>query len=244
MSLDPRLCTPSLTAKNSRWICVIPLYHGLAQCYFFNIAAYRRVTTYIMKTYEINKMLEQIQRFKITELHLVPPIVVALTKHAGIKNGTYDLSSTTKTFSCAAPLGAEICVQYENLWPKGVMNVKQGYAMSESTCNTLGWDPTLTSPAGSVGEPMPNCEIRLMDDEVREVPQGERGEIWVRCPNVMKGYLRNVEATRNTITEEGWLKMGDIAYVDEEGRYYIVDRKKVGMVSVKVVQLLTRAGID
>jgi 4-coumarate--CoA ligase len=131
MSLDPKLSTYENAARNSRWICVIPLYHGLAQCYFFTIAARRRVATYIMKSYELNRMLEHVQNFKISELHLVPPIVVAMTKHQGIKSGKCDLSSVTKTFSCAAPLGAEVCVQYEALWPEGVMNVKQGFAMSE-----------------------------------------------------------------------------------------------------------------
>ena len=67
----------------------------------------------------------------------------------------------------------------------------------------------------------------MNDDGTAEVPQGERGEIWIRSPNVMKGYWRNEKATRETMTEDGWLKTGDICYVDEQGFFYIVDRKKV-----------------
>jgi 4-coumarate--CoA ligase len=91
----------------------------------------------------------------------------------------------------------------------------------------LGWDPRLTSTSPSVGELLANCEAKLMDDDgVREVPQGQRGEFWCRAPNVMKGYWKNPEATRETITDDGWLKTGDVAYIDSDGMYHIVERKK------------------
>jgi 4-coumarate--CoA ligase len=131
MSLDPNLRTKELAAKNSRWLCTIPLYHGLAMCYFCTISIARRVPSYIMRQYEINRMLDNIQRFRITELHLVPPIIVAMTKHPALKNGKYDINSVTKTFSCAAPLGPGPTLQYESLWPKGHINVKQGLASTE-----------------------------------------------------------------------------------------------------------------
>lgn len=77
----------------------------------------------------------------------------------------------------------------------------------------------------------PNCEAKIVDDEVglHEVKQGERGELWVRAPNVMKGYWGRPEATRETLTEDGWLRTGDIAYIDKENKLFIVDRKKVRM---------------
>ncbi|KAJ5128074.1 hypothetical protein N7448_008853 [Penicillium atrosanguineum] len=231
MSLDTNLRTKELSAKNSRWLCTIPLYHGLALCYFCTISIARRVPLY-----EINRMLENIQKFRITELHLVPPIIVAMTKHSAVKSGKYDISSVTKTFSCAAPLGPEPTFQYESLWPKGHVNIKQGLASTESCCNTIGWDPTITAVAGSVGEPMPNCEIKLMDDEANEVAPGQSGEIWFRGPNIMKGYWQNKKATDETITPDGWLKTGDVARQDENGWYYVVDRKKE-MIKVKGVQV-------
>ncbi|KAJ6128023.1 hypothetical protein N7471_009240 [Penicillium samsonianum] len=236
MSLDPNLCTKELVAKNSRWLCTIPLYHGLALCYFCTISIARRVPSYIMRQYEINRLLENIQRFHITELHLVPPIIVAMTKHSAVKSGKYNISSITKTFSCAAPLGPEPTFQYESLWPQGHVNVKQGLASTESCCNTIGWDPTLTAVAGSVGEPMPNCEIKLMDDEENEVAPGQSGEIWFRGPNIMKGYWQNKKSTDETITQDGWLRTGDVARQDENGWYYVVDRKKE-MIKVKGVQV-------
>ncbi len=84
-----------------------------------------------MRKYEITRMLESIQTFRITDLHLVPPIIVAMTKYPAVKSGRYDLSSVTKTFSCAAALGPEPTVQYEALWPNGQVNVKQGLASTE-----------------------------------------------------------------------------------------------------------------
>ncbi len=75
---------------------------------------------------------------------------------------------------------------------------------------------------------MPNCEIKLVDDNETEVVPGQRGEVWVRCPNTMKGYWDNQQATADTITPDGWLKTGDIALQDKNGFYHIVDRKKAG----------------
>jgi 4-coumarate--CoA ligase len=93
----------------------------------------------------------------------------------------------------------------------------------------LGWHPCEISLSFSVGEPSANCEIKLVDSserateiEARNVP----GEIWVRAPNVMKGYWNNPQATAEVLTPDGWLKTGDIGYVDEQGKVYIVDRKK------------------
>lgn len=91
----------------------------------------------------------------------------------------------------------------------------------------MGWNPLEHSESFSVGELNPNCEARLMaEDGVTEVPQGERGEIWIRAPNVMKGYWKKPEATKETVTPDGWLKTGDIAYYDKDFKFYIVDRKK------------------
>ncbi len=131
MNLDPQQRTPELSARNSTWLCAIPMYHGLGLCYYTTISVPRRVTTYIMRQFDLDAMLRHIQTYRITELQLVPPIIVAMSKHAGIKSGRFDISSVTKTFSCAAPLGPDATLRYESLWPDGLMNVKQGLAMSE-----------------------------------------------------------------------------------------------------------------
>jgi 4-coumarate--CoA ligase len=92
------------------------------------------------------------------------------------------------------------------------------------------WDPTQQPDAASVGELVPNCEAKIMhDDGVTSLPPGQRGELWCRAPTTMKGYWNNPQATRESITSDGWLKTGDIAVQDEQRKYYIVDRKKVGL---------------
>lgn len=110
--------------------------------------------------------------------------------------------------------------------------------MTEATCTVTTWEPNSISHSFSVGELAPNCEAKIVDDEVglHEVKQGERGELWVRAPNVMKGYWGRPEATRETLTEDGWLRTGDIAYIDKENKLFIVDRKKE-LIKVKGIQV-------
>ena len=93
----------------------------------------------------------------------------------------------------------------------------------------LGWDNRETSTSASVGELLANCEAKLMaeDGETELQNAGDTGELWVRGPNVMKGYWKNPQATRDTVTPDGWLKTGDVAYRDERKKFFIVDRKKV-----------------
>jgi 4-coumarate--CoA ligase len=92
----------------------------------------------------------------------------------------------------------------------------------------MAWHPLDRSNSACVGELVPNCEAKVIaEDEVTKLGRNQRGEIWVRGPNIMKGYWRNTKATKDTLTQDGWLKSGDIGYVDDQGKWYIVDRKKV-----------------
>ncbi|KAK3070047.1 hypothetical protein LTS18_000155, partial [Coniosporium uncinatum] len=207
------------------------MYHAMGQSIFCVSAPLQEIPIYIMAKFDFFKMLEYVQRYKITGLALVPPVVVAIAKRPEVRR--FDLSSVERIASGAAPLGREICAEVEKLWkdmgwgPLEGVNVKQGWGMTEITCTALSWHPEEHSESFSVGELVPNSMAKIMaEDETHEVPRGERGEIWIKAPNVMKGYWRKPEATRETLTEDGWLKTGDIAYVDERGRFYIVDRKK------------------
>lgn len=96
------------------------------------------------------------------------------------------------------------------------------------TCTATIAHPDEIIADASVGQLAPNMEAKLMeDDEVTEAPPGGRGEVWIKGPNVMKGYWNKPDATKGTFSADGWLKTGDIAHVDERGHFYIVDRKKV-----------------
>ncbi|KAL3452273.1 hypothetical protein BJX65DRAFT_176720 [Aspergillus insuetus] len=214
-------------SKRARWLCFLPMYHAMAQNIFIAAALNRGVPVYIMPKFDFLKMLEYTEKFRITDYIIVPPVVVALAKHPAVKSGKYDLSSIEAIGSGAAPLGREVCEEVEALWPPGRINIKQGWGMTETTCSILGWDPNEKSFSASVGELNANCEAKIMaEDGVTELGRNERGELWVRGQNIMKGYWRNPQATKETKTDDGWLKTGDIAYVDTDGKFHVVDRKK------------------
>ncbi|KAI9038779.1 acyl--CoA ligase [Aspergillus affinis] len=222
--LDPEW---RIKQERARWLCFLPMYHAMAQNIFIAAALSRGVPVYIMPRFDFVKMLEYTEKFRISDLILVPPVVVAIAKHPLVKSGKYDLSSVEKVSSGAAPLGREVCEEVEALWEPGRINIKQGWGMTETTCSLLGWHPMEQSHTASVGELNANCEAKIMaDDGVTELGRNQRGELWVRGQNVMKGYWRNPEATRETKTPDGWLKTGDIAFVNDEGKFHVVDRKK------------------
>ncbi|MCJ1472644.1 hypothetical protein MMC13_001293 [Lambiella insularis] len=213
-----------------RLLCFLPLDHAMAQTLFTTLAILNATPVYIMPKFDFEDMLNCVQKFRINNLILVPPIIVALAKHPGVKAGKWDLSCVTSVGSGAAPLGKEICEELRSVLGQHV-TIKQGWGLTEITCQALGWAPgsnySQTSANMTVGELLPNCEAKIMnDDGTAEVSKGDRGEIWIRAPNVMKGYWRNPTASREILTEDGWLKTGDISYVDEHGQFYIVDRKK------------------
>ncbi|OJD16528.1 hypothetical protein AJ78_03305 [Emergomyces pasteurianus Ep9510] len=211
--------------RSARWLCFLPMYHAMAQNIFIAASLTREIPVYIMARFDFVKMLEAIQKFRITNLTVVPPIAVALAKHPSVKK--YDLSSVVSIGSGAAPLSREISEEVQALFPPGKLYVRQGWGMTETTLAILGWDPNDLGTSSSVGELNPNCEAKIMaDDGVTELGRNQRGEIWVRGPNIMKGYWNKPEATKETLTEDGWLKTGDIGYVDDGGKFYIVDRMK------------------
>ncbi|KAF2014930.1 acetyl-CoA synthetase-like protein [Aaosphaeria arxii CBS 175.79] len=222
--------------KTQRGLCFLPMYHAMAQAVFTVNYAVVRSPTYIMPKFDFLEMLQYIQKYRITDLTLVPPVVVAMAKHPATKK--FDLSSVLNVGSGAAPLGREACEQLEALWPDGRVNVKQGWGMTEVTCAATTFSPAIRSDSFSVGELLPNVEAKIvLDDEGKvEAPQGERGEVWIRAPNRMKGYWKKPEATKETITPDGWLRTGDVAYVDEHQHFFIVDRKKE-LIKVKGLQV-------
>lgn len=186
-----------------------------------------------MAGFDFVKMLEYIQRYRITSLTMVPPIALALAKHPLARK--YDLSSITGMGCGAAPLGREVCEEVEKLIPTG-STVRQGWGMTETTCTCMSWHPlSEMGPSSGVGEMMPNCAARLMslDGKTAIEKANERGELWVTGPNLMRRYWRRPQATADTMHVDAdgtrWLKTGDIAYVEayRPGTiFHVVDRLK------------------
>lgn len=177
----------------------LPMYHAYGQTVHCVTVLLKGIPVYVMRKFDFVKMLQCIENYRITSLNLVPPIAVALTKRAEVKD--YDLSSIESAGCGAAPLGRESAVEFDSIVAKGRFQLRQGWGMTEITCSAVGWDPNHSADSAAVGELNPNIEGMIVDEEGKEVRGLEqRGEFWVRGPNVMKGYWRKPEATRETKT--------------------------------------------
>jgi len=204
-------------------IGVLPFFHIYGMVVVMTLALWRGATVVTMPRFDLEGFLGLVQRHRVTVAHLVPPIVLALAKHPVVDG--YDLSSLRWIMSGAAPLSRELS---EACSQRLDCTVLQGYGLTEtSPVSHLCPSVSDTSKIGSVGPPIPNTECRIVATETGE-PLGheEPGEIWIRGPQVMKGYLNNPEATASCIDEEGWFHTGDIGRVDAEGHFFIVDRLK------------------
>ena len=175
-----------------------------------------------MPKFEIEKFCSIIQNQKITFAYVVPPVVLLLGKHPIVDK--YDLSSLRMLNSGAAPLTQELV---EAVYKRLKVPIKQGYGLSETspTTHTQPWDQW-NKTIGSVGTLLPNQTAKYMSPEEKELPIGETGELWIKGPNVFKGYHNNPEGTRNALTPDGYFKTGDVGHQDKDGNFYITDRVK------------------
>ncbi|KAI2625951.1 acetyl-CoA synthetase-like protein [Hypoxylon sp. NC1633] len=219
--------------KRARRLGFLPMYHVYGQSYFICNYPRENITVYIMPSFNFEKMLQHIEKYRIDLLTAVPPIIVLIAKSPLSRK--YDLSSLDTLGSGAAPLGAEVTDEVTRVWPPGAMKVRQGWGMTEVTCTTTVWHPQVEGQSASVGELMANCNARLMrvDGSGEITKANETGELWVNGPTLLKGYWRRPEATAATlhIDPDGtrWLKTGDIAYVESYGPgalFHVVDRIK------------------
>ena len=200
---------------------VLPFFHIYGMQILMHAMVSRGVTVVTVPRFDMVQMLELTQTHGITRLFLVPPIVLALAKHPIVD--AYDLSSVRQIFSGAAPLGGEVA---EAAASRLGCSMAQGYGMTELSPVTHAIADG-EYRAGSVGTLVAGTEARLIDPETGlDAPRGERGEIWVRGPQVMLGYLNNPEATATTIDADGWLHTGDVGIIEPDGHTFIVDRLK------------------
>ncbi len=202
-------------------LAVLPFFHIYGMQVLMNEFLSRGATIVTLPRFDLEQALTIIQERRISRFFVVPPIVLAFAKHPLVDQ--YDVSSLTQVFSGAAPLSAELANEAA---ARIGCEVVQGFGMTElspvSHATMMGNDRP-----GTVGVTIPNTECRIVDPATGEDQGvGGVGELWVRGPQVMKGYLNNPEATAATIDRDGWLHSGDIATIDEDGFVSIVDRLK------------------
>lgn len=204
-------------------LCVLPLFHIYGLVVVLNMGLYLGATIVMMPRFDLEQFVGLIQKYRVTLSHVVPPIILKLARDPIIDK--YDLSSLKMIFSGAAPLGPELSRECMERLGCGI---RQGYGMTETS------PVTHSSPAdavkmklGSVGTAAPSSECKLLDPATgEELGPNQEGELCVRGPQVMKGYLNNPEATARTIDPDNWLHTGDIGYADADGHFFIVDRVK------------------
>jgi acyl-CoA synthetase (AMP-forming)/AMP-acid ligase II len=225
-NLVANLCqgAPALLAgEGERLIAVLPFFHIYGLVVLMAAAISRGSTLVTMPRFDLEEFLRLLQDHRITRAYVAPPIVLALAKHPLVAK--YDLSELKSVFSGAAPLDAsmeEACTERLGC------EVIQGWGLTEtSPVVTTNYNTPRGPRPGSVGVPLPNTELRVVDPATgADVSRGETGELLVRGPQVMKGYLNAPDATAAMLDPDGWLHTGDLGTVDEQGYVFIVDRVK------------------
>jgi acyl-CoA synthetase (AMP-forming)/AMP-acid ligase II len=212
-----------LAGEGERLIAVLPFFHIYGLVVLMGAAVWRGSTLVTMPRFDLEQFLSLLQEHRITRAYVAPPIVLALAKHPLVDN--YDLSSLQSVFSGAAPLDASLeraCAERLGC------EVMQGWGLTEtSPVVTTNYNTPMGPKPGSVGVPLPNTEMRVVDPATgADVSRGETGELLVRGPQVMKGYLNAPEATAAMLDPDGWLHTGDLGRIDEHGYVFIVDRVK------------------
>lgn len=199
----------------------LPFFHIYGMTVLMNVHLAGGGAVVTMPRFDLPLFLQISQDYKARRMWIVPPVALALAKHPLIDN--YDLSSVKEVFSGAAPMGAEL----SNAVAKRLNCTSlQGYGMTElSPVSHIS--PRGKAIAGASGWAVPNTHCRIVDIESgADLGPDEEGELWIKGPQVMQGYLNNAKATAETITKDGWLRTGDIAKINADGYMYIVDRLK------------------
>ena len=201
-------------------LAILPFFHIYGMQVLMNGLLANGVTIVTMPRFDLEQALTMIQEHKVTWFFAVPPIVLAFAKHPMVDE--YDTDSLKVIFSGAAPLSGELGDEAE---ARMGCSVIQGYGMTELSPVSHATIPG-QGKSGSSGVTVSNTECRIVDLEGNDLGVDEDGELWIRGPQVMKGYLNNDEATAQTIDSDGWLHTGDVAHFDSDGHIYIVDRIK------------------
>ena len=220
VNIDQSL-VPADVNKGEMTVAFLPFFHiyGLQVLQNIYLAAGGGLVT--MPRFDLELYLKTVSKYQTPRLWIVPPVALALAKHPLVD--AHDISCVEQIFSAAAPLGADVA---EAMGRRLNCTAAQGYGMTELS-PVSHVSPFGKGKPGASGVAISNTESRIVNpDTLDDMAPGEDGELWVRGPQVMKGYLNNPKATAETMAEGDWLRTGDIAHFDEDGYLFITDRLK------------------
>jgi acyl-CoA synthetase (AMP-forming)/AMP-acid ligase II len=204
-------------------VAVAPFFHVMGFVVSLAVPLAAGATVVTLPRFDLERFLGLVREHRATVLVVPPPVVAALARHPVVDR--YDLSSLELLVSGGAPLGADLQRAVAARFPG--LAVGQGWGMTETAVGATMPDRDAGTVPGSVGRVMPSTELRVVDlDSGRDLGPGERGELLVRGPQVMAGYLRRPEATAATVDAGGWLRTGDLGEVDADGNVFVADRLK------------------
>ncbi|KFK44167.1 hypothetical protein AALP_AA1G223400 [Arabis alpina] len=221
-----RLGSEDGSQGEDRFICTVPMFHiyGLAM-FATGLLAYGS-TIVVLSKFEMGEMMFSIGKYQATYLPLVPPILVAMINGAEQIKAKYDLSSLHTVLCGGAPLSKEVTEGFMEKYP--MVKILQGYGLTESTGIGASTDTVEEGRRyGTAGKLSASMEGRIVDPVTGQILGPKHtGELWLKGPTIMKGYFSNEEATSSTLDSEGWLRTGDLCYIDEDGFIFVVDRLK------------------
>ncbi|OGP67919.1 MAG: hypothetical protein A2W27_03320 [Deltaproteobacteria bacterium RBG_16_44_11] len=201
------------------YISVLPLCHsfGIAT---INNGMFRTATTVFLDSFDLEVILSSIEKYRGNIMAAVPTMYVYLLLYPDPKK--YDVSSMKFWISGSAPLALETWKKFKEVYGGEII---EGWGLTEAGANNSTNPLDGVKKVGSIGIPMKGTEMKIMDDDSKILPCGEQGEIVIKGPQLMKGYWNKPEETAQAI-RDGWLHTGDVGYEDEDGYFWITDRKK------------------
>ncbi|KAK1289384.1 4-coumarate--CoA ligase-like 5 [Acorus calamus] len=205
-------------------MCVVPMCHMFGFSVFVMGALAAGSTVVVMERYAVEEVFEAVEKHRVSRIPAVPPMVIQMGRSRDVVRG-YDVGSLKELVCSGAPIAREHLERFTECLPQ--VTVTQCYGLTETSGPITLCDGVKRRFHVSIGRLIPSMEAKIVDTRTgKALPPGRSGELWVRGPSIMQGYLEKPEATALVLNEEGWLHTGDLCFVDSRGFIYIVDRIK------------------